>query len=81
MRKVRLVAASLLMIAIPTVIAAQERAVDGTLGAVAGAVVFGPLGLVAGAAVGATAGPGIASSWGLRHHHHYHRVRYVRHEQ
>ncbi len=80
MRKARLVAAGLLMIAVPTALAAQERAVDGTLGAVAGAVVFGPLGLIAGAAVGATAGPGIASSWGLRHHHHYRRVRYLRHE-
>jgi hypothetical protein len=81
MHKAQLVMASLLMVAAPTALAAQERAVDGTLGAVAGAVVFGPLGLVAGAAVGATAGPGIASSWGLRHHHHYHRVRYVRRSQ
>ena len=80
MREARLVASILLMIAVPTALAAQERAVDGTLGAVAGAVVFGPLGLVAGAAVGATAGPGIASSWGLRYHHHHRHVRYVRHD-
>jgi hypothetical protein len=71
MCKAQLVIVSLLTAAAPTALAAQERAVDGTLGAVAGAVVFGPLGLVA----------GIASSWGLRHHHHYHRVRYVRHSQ
>ncbi len=60
MRGIRLMTASLLMIAAPTVIAAQERALDGTLGAVAGAVVLGPVGLIAGAAVGATAGPSIA---------------------
>jgi len=55
-----------------------ERALDGTLGAVSGAVVAGPVGLVAGGVVGATAGPAIASSWGMngrRHHnrrHHRH---------
>jgi hypothetical protein len=38
----------------------------------AGAVVLGPIGLVAGAAVGYTAGPSIASSWGLRRPHHGH---------
>ncbi|WP_297296508.1 hypothetical protein [uncultured Methylovirgula sp.] len=69
------------MIAGPTALAAQERAVDGTLGAVAGAVVFGPLGLVTGAVVGVTAGPAISSSWGLHHHHHYRHVRYVRRSQ
>jgi hypothetical protein len=31
--------------------------------------VLGPIGLVAGAAVGYTAGPSIASSWGLRRSH------------
>ena len=81
MRKAPLVTVSLLMVAAPTALTAQERAVDGTLGAVAGAVVLGPVGLVAGAVVGATAGPSIASGWGLRHHHHYRRVRYVGHER
>jgi hypothetical protein len=48
---------------------AQERTGDAALGALAGAVVLGPIGLVAGAAVGYTAGPSIASSWGLRRSH------------
>jgi hypothetical protein len=49
--------------------AAGERTGDAALGALAGAVVLGPIGLVAGAAVGYTAGPSIASSWGLRRPH------------
>ena len=49
---------------------AQERVGDAALGAVSGAVVLGPVGAVAGAVVGYTAGPAIASSWGLRRHHH-----------
>jgi hypothetical protein len=70
----------MIAIAIATTAMAQERALDGTLGAVAGAVVAGPVGLVAGAVVGVTAGPSISSSWGLRHHHHhYHRAHYVTH--
>jgi len=77
MRKTLLAVASIVMIVGPTALAAQERAVDGTLGAVAGAVVLGPVGLVTGAVVGVTAGPAISSSWGLHHHHHYRRVRYV----
>jgi hypothetical protein len=48
----------------------QERALDGTLGAVSGLVVAGPIGLIAGGVVGATAGPAIASSWGVRGGHH-----------
>jgi hypothetical protein len=52
---------------------AQERAGDAALGALSGAVVLGPVGAVAGAVVGYTAGPSIASSWGLRRHHRYHR--------
>ncbi len=58
---------------------AQEKLGDGAMGALAGAVVAGPIGLVAGGIIGYTAGPGIANSWGLRHHHyrraHYHRPR------
>jgi hypothetical protein len=61
---------------------AQERAVDGLLGALAGAVVAGPIGLVAGGVTGVTAGPAISSSWGLsgrtHHHHYYHRRAYRR---
>jgi hypothetical protein len=52
---------------------AQEKLGDGAMGALAGAVVAGPIGLVAGGIIGYTAGPGIASSWGLRHHRHYYR--------
>jgi len=48
---------------------AGERTGDAALGALAGAVVLGPVGLVAGAAVGYTAGPSIANSWGLRRSH------------
>lgn len=44
---------------------AQHRSGDAALGAVSGAVVLGPLGAVAGALIGYTAGPSIASSWGL----------------
>ena len=54
----------------PTVAAASERAGDAGLGALAGVVVAGPVGLVAGGIIGYTAGPGIASEWGLRHRHH-----------
>ncbi len=80
MRKALFAAAGMFMLAAPSALEAQERAVDGALGALAGAVVAGPVGLVAGVFVGATAGPSISSSWGLRHHR-YHRVRYVAHPQ
>ena len=45
---------------------AQERTGDAALGALSGALVLGPVGAVAGAIVGYTAGPSIASAWGLR---------------
>ena len=45
---------------------AQERAGQAALGALSGAIVLGPVGAVAGAVIGYTAGPAIASSWGLR---------------
>jgi hypothetical protein len=60
---------------------AQERLGDGAMGALAGALVGGPIGLVAGGVIGYTAGPGIASSWGLRHHHHYYRRAHYRARQ
>jgi len=58
---------------------AQERLGDGAMGALAGALVAGPIGLVAGGVVGYTAGPSIASSWGLRGHRHYRRAHYRAH--
>jgi hypothetical protein len=57
---------------------AQERAGEAALGALSGAVVFGPVGAVAGAVVGYTAGPAIASSWGLRRHGRPYYRRYAR---
>lgn len=57
---------------------AQERLGDGAMGALAGAVVLGPIGLLAGGVIGYTAGPGIADSWGTRHHHHYYRHTHYR---
>jgi hypothetical protein len=45
---------------------AQERTGDAALGALSGALVLGPVGAVAGAIVGYTAGPSIASAWGVR---------------
>jgi hypothetical protein len=50
----------------PSSALAQERAGTAALGALSGAIVLGPVGAVAGAVVGYTAGPAIASSWGLR---------------
>ena len=54
---------------------AAERLVDGILGGAAGGLVLGPVGMVGGALIGATAGPGIASSWGLRRTRTVHRYR------
>ena len=54
------------MTLVPFAASAEERVGDAALGALAGAVVLGPIGLVAGAAVGYTAGPSIANSWGMR---------------
>ena len=54
---------------------AGERVGDAALGAVAGVVVAGPVGLVAGGVIGYTAGPGIASEWGVRRHRHYRHYR------
>jgi hypothetical protein len=54
---------------------ADDRGLDGLLGAGAGALVFGPVGLVAGGVIGYSAGPHI--NCGLRggcsrHRHYYH---------
>jgi len=51
---------------LPSTVLADERVGDAALGAVSGAVVLGPIGALAGAAIGFTAGPAIARSWGLR---------------
>ena len=62
------IAAGIMILAFSTVGAsAQERSGDAALGALSGAIVLGPIGAVAGALIGYTAGPSIASSWGLRH--------------
>ena len=63
---------------VPSIAGAQERTGDAALGAVAGAVVAGPVGLLAGGVIGYTAGPGIASEWGLRHRRHHKPVARVR---
>ncbi len=53
---------------------ADDRVVDGVLGAGAGALVFGPVELVAGGVIGFSAGPGINCSLrggcGRRRHHY-----------
>lgn len=63
-----LVLASLLSVATIGAAHAGERLLDGILGGAAGGLVLGPVGLVGGAVIGATAGPAIASSWGLKGH-------------
>ncbi len=57
----------------PTGAAAQERLLDGGMGAGAGLLAFGPVGAVAGGVIGYTAGPNIAHAMGLRTYrtHHY----------
>jgi hypothetical protein len=64
MRRILLAAIAALIFATGPALA-DERALDGLLGGLAGAVVLGPVGLVAGAITGATAGPAISRSWGL----------------
>ena len=54
------------LLLLPSLASAQERLGDGAMGALAGALVGGPVDLVAGGVVGYTAGPAIASSWGLK---------------
>lgn len=64
MKKIVIFAAIAICLA-PSLTRADERVGDATLGAVSGAIVLGPIGALAGAAIGFTAGPAIASSWGL----------------
>lgn len=56
--------------------AAQDRAVNTGLGAVAGAVVGGPVGAVAGGAIGYGAGNTISRGLGLSGRRHYRRSGY-----
>jgi hypothetical protein len=65
MRKILVIAAVAMSVASTSAIA-QERVGSAALGALSGAVVLGPVGAVAGAAIGYTAGPAIARSWGIR---------------
>jgi hypothetical protein len=78
MRKISLILASALAVALaPATGAAQERLVDGAGGALAGVIVAGPIGLVAGGVIGYGAGPDIARGMGLKGHRHYRRVHHV----
>jgi hypothetical protein len=52
----------------PTGAVAQERLLDGGMGAGAGLLAFGPAGALAGGLIGYTAGPNIAHAMGLRHY-------------
>ena len=76
MKKLIVIAALAAAGLVPAAARAQERLGDAALGAVSGALVAGPIGLVAGGVVGFTAGPSIASSWGLRHRSRAHRAAY-----
>jgi len=73
MMKILLAAAAALTLA-ASAARADNRLVDGLMGAGAGALVAGPVGLVAGGVIGYSAGPHISCS--LRdecRHHRYHR--------
>ena len=59
-------AAAVALCLVPSGLQAQERLGSAALGALSGAIVLGPVGAVAGAAIGYTAGPAIANSWGIR---------------
>jgi hypothetical protein len=66
MKKTIAIAALTLSLISSQALADEHRGGDAALGALAGAVVLGPVGAIAGAAVGYTAGPSIAHSWGFR---------------
>jgi len=66
MKKTIAIAAVTLSLISSQALADEHRGGDAALGALAGAVVLGPIGAIAGAAVGYTAGPSIAHSWGFR---------------
>ena len=56
---------------------AQERLMDGVMGAGAGAIVGGPVGAVAGGVTGYVAGPNIATAIGARPRYRRYRDRAV----
>lgn len=62
----------------PVAASAQDRLVDGALGAGAGAIVGGPVGAVVGGTIGYTAGPHIARGLGVDGRRHYRHRRHVR---
>jgi hypothetical protein len=66
MKRTIAIAAAALSLISSQALADEHRGGDAALGALAGAVVLGPIGAIAGAAVGFTAGPSIAHSWGFR---------------
>jgi hypothetical protein len=69
MKRTIVIAALSLSLMSSQAFADEHRGGDAALGALSGAVVFGPIGAIAGAAVGYTAGPSIARSWGFRRSH------------
>ena len=74
MMKLSCLAASALALLIATSAArAENRLVDGLMGAGAGALVAGPVGLVAGGVIGYSAGPHISCSMRSDCHHRHHR--------
>ena len=66
--------------AVPVAASAQDRLVNGALGAGAGALVGGPVGAVVGGAIGWGAGRQIGNALGVNghryHRRHYHRRAY-----
>lgn len=60
----------------PVAASAQDRLLDGALGAGAGALVGGPVGAVVGGTIGYTAGPNIAHGIGADGRRHYYRHRH-----
>ncbi len=65
------------VVLIPISVRAQERAVDGAGGALAGVLVAGPIGALAGGIIGVVSGPDIARGMGLKGHRHIHRVHHT----
>jgi hypothetical protein len=79
MRAAGLILCVLAIALVPMEVKAQERAVDGAGGALAGVLVAGPIGALAGGVIGVVSGPDIARGMGLKGRHHYHRVHYHAH--
>jgi hypothetical protein len=78
MKQLAIVASAALALTLAATAArADDRVLDGVLGAGAGALVAGPVGLVAGGVIGYSAGPHIncAMQGGCRHYRHHRRHR------